>query len=409
MSGISHREMAELWPQLSRLFAALGQTGESVRSVISRKLQASLLVVGACIVCVCYAATAQAPIANVQAPINVILDTDVWGDVDDALALAVAHALHDRREINLVAVTISTDDKWCASYVDLVNTFYGDPQIPVGVARGGVDAEALGRKWPDSKVVPAENYTRLLAERKTAQGSRVYPHRLTDGTKASEAVSLLRKVLAAQPDESVVMIQVGYSTNLARLLDSGADANSALNGLDLIRKKVRLLSIMAGSFGEAKLNGSTIPKGSPEFNVEMDVPSAEKLFSDWPTPIVTSGVEVGWALLYPAQSIEHDYAYVKNHPIAESYHSYHRWSSIGWPHDHPTFDLTSVLYAARPDRNYFSLSKPGRVTVLPDGGSRFDEAENGPHRYLIVSEEQKARALEAMVMLASQPPVRRKP
>jgi hypothetical protein len=44
--------------------------------------------------------------------------------------------------------------------------------------------------------------------------------------------------------------------------------------------------------------------------------------------------------------------------------------------------------------------------VLPDGGSRFDESENGSHRYLILSEAQKARTLEAMVMLVSQPPQR---
>jgi hypothetical protein len=99
-------------------------------------------------------------------------------------------------------------------------------------------------------------------------------------------------------------------------------------------------------------------------------------------------------------------SYVKNHPIAETYRTYAEEQKVSkkWPHDHPTFDLTSVLYAARPDRNYFSLSKPGRITVLADGGSRFDESENGSHRYLIQSEEQKARTLEAMAMLASQPP-----
>jgi len=38
----------------------------------------------------------------------VIFDTDIWSDIDDALALAMLHALHDRHEINLAAVTIST-------------------------------------------------------------------------------------------------------------------------------------------------------------------------------------------------------------------------------------------------------------------------------------------------------------
>jgi len=37
---------------------------------------------------------------------------------------------------------------------------------------------------------------------------------------------------------------------------------------------------------------------------------------------------------------------------------------------------------------------PGRTTVLADGGSRFDESEGGVHRYLILSEEQKAELSE---------------
>jgi len=347
--------------------------------------------------------------AERSAPPNVIFDTDMKGDIDDAMALAIMHALHDRGEINLVAVTVSTEDKWSASYVDLVNTFYRHPQIPVGMVRGGIDTEALRKMC---SCAPS-NYTELLAGRRKNDGSLVYPHRLVDGTKASEAVSILRKTLAAQPDGSVVIVQVGYSTNLARLLDTGADVSCTLNGRDLIKRKVRLLSVMAGTFAEYRFFGTTLPKGSPEFNLMADVPSAQKLFSQWPTPIVASGAEIGLGMLYPAHSIEHDYGYVENHPIAEAYRTFSLRStdasgreiiSFAWPYDYPTWDLTAALYAARPDRNYFSLSKPGRITVLPDGGSRFDEAEDGTHRYLILDEEQKARTLEAMVMLVSQPP-----
>lgn len=40
--------------------------------------------------------------AQRSAPPNVIFSTDMWSDIDDALALAMLHALHERREINLV-------------------------------------------------------------------------------------------------------------------------------------------------------------------------------------------------------------------------------------------------------------------------------------------------------------------
>lgn len=335
---------------------------------------------------------------------RVIFDTDMWSDIDDALALAMLHALEDRGELQLVAVTVNMDEPWCASYVDAIDTFYGHPQIPVGLVHGGKDLEAIRKEFPDDHWPPTE-YTRLISERRNPDGTLTYPHRLIDGSKAPEAVALLRKTLAAQPDGSVVMIEVGYHTNLAGLLDSGGDAASPLGGRDLVAKKVRLLSVMAGNFGDTWVDGRVKPKGTPEFNLMVDVPAAQKVFATWPTPIVDSGFEIGISMLYPAFSIDHDYAYVTNHPIAETYRTYAQETHSGWPHDHATYDLTAVLYAARPGENYFSLSNPGKITVSADGASHFEESEGGGHRYLILNNEQRARALEAMVLLASQPPV----
>jgi hypothetical protein len=165
---------------------------------------------------------------------------------------------------------------------------------------------------------------------------------------------------------------------------------------------------MAGKFADTIEDGKKSPKSQSEFNLRLDVTSAQKLFERWPTPIVDSGFEIGLNMLFPAKSIEDDFSYVRNHPIADSYRTF-TLGPYKWPHDHSTFDLTAVLYAARPDRGYFTLSKPGKITVLPDGSSKFEEIEGGKQRYLILEDSQRARTLEAMVMLASQPPVNCKP
>jgi inosine-uridine nucleoside N-ribohydrolase len=227
------------------------------------------------------------------------------------------------------------------------------------------------------------------SERRRPNGAFVYPHRILDGTEAPEAVSLLRRTLAAQPDGSVVIVQVGFSTNLARLLDTQPDAASPQDGSELVRRKVRLLSVMAGNFSD----------GKPEFNLAQDVPSAVKLFHEWPTPIVVSGFEIGVAMPFPASRLEHDFAYVQDHPVADAYRSY-----MKMPYDRPTWDLTAVLYAVRPDDAYFSLSPPGTITVQPDGGSRFGASASGNHHYLVLTDEQRVKTLEAMIVLASQPP-----
>jgi inosine-uridine nucleoside N-ribohydrolase len=309
-------------------------------------------------------------------PVSLIFDTDMGNDVDDAMALAMIHALQTRRECRLLAVTVTKDNPYASRFVDLMNTFYGRGEIPIGVVRQGMARE-------DGK------YLRQVVTA-TDGGKPRYPHDL-DPNAAPEAVGLLRSVLAAQPDGSVVMVQVGFSTNLTRLLDSPADSAVPVPGRELVRRKVRLLSIMAGAFGEKM-------RGRKEYNVIVDLPAAKKLFTEWPTPIVASGWEIGAAIKHPAQSMREDYAYVTHHPLREAYHYYR-----GLDKDQPTYDLTSVLYAVRPDRGYFDLSPRGRIVVEANGTTSFVPDPSGPHRYLIARPEQVILVREAQVMLCSQP------
>ena len=118
---------------------------------------------------------------------------------------------------------------------------------------------------------------------------------------------LLREVLANQPDQSVVIVQVGFSTNLAQLLDTRADEHSDLEGVELISRKVKHISIMAGTF--TPINNET----HLEYNIVQDIRSAQKLAEEWPTPIYWSGFEVGLAIRYPAVSIAVSYTHLRAH------------------------------------------------------------------------------------------------
>ena len=304
-------------------------------------------------------------LAQAAEPVRLIFDTDIGNDVDDALALAMIHRLETLGEVKLLAVTVTKDCHFAAPYIDAVDTFYGRPKIPIG-------ALPQTGKGKDTPMIqgPVE--------------SGFYPHKLLDQKDAPDAVAVLRQILRKEKDHSVVIAQVGFSTNLARLLQTDRA---------LIERKVRLLSVMAGAF----------PTGPKEFNVVTDIPSASILFSQWPTPIVASGFEIGKAILYPAASIEHDYGYVPHHPVADAYRLY-----MKMPYDRPTWDLTAVLYAVRPDGGYFGLSAPGAITVDAAGVTHFSESPNGRQRYLTVTPEQGRKALEAMIQLASAPPGRQR-
>lgn len=307
---------------------------------------------------------------------KIIFDTDVGNDVDDVLAVSVLHALQSRGECELLAVTITKPDDLAGPFVSALNTFYGRPRIPIGFTHAGLKNEP-------SKFLP-------LAEVKDG-GKLRYPHRLKRSSDAPEATALLRKILSRQPDRSVVLVQVGYFSNFAALLDTPGDAATPLSGRELVQQKVKLLSVMAGSFRTTHHDR--------EYNVVQDLRASKRLATGWPTPVVWSGFEIGIAVPYPAVSIERDFSYVAHHPAAEAYCLYDPP-----PHERPTWDLTSVLYAVRPDRGYFGLSAPGQVTVEEDGFTHFTPAPEGRDRYLILNEAQVVRVKEALVQLASQPP-----
>lgn len=315
-------------------------------------------------------------------PVRLIFDTDITGDVDDVLALAMCHTLSDRGACQLIGVTISKDNPRTASFVDAQNTWYGRPGLPVGVTR---DPQAQRR---ESKYLE-------LAD------SPDYPHDLRDNSSAREAVDLLRELLATSTDGSVTIVSVGIASNLANLLKSAGDAHSPLDGPALIRQKVKRLSIMAGAFTFA--NGTNYHL---EANVINGIGYMQTVAEQWPeeVPVLWSGYEIGENLPFPRRSVAEDFDYHEKHLVREAYllHS-------GPEHDRPCWDQSSVLEAVFPDRGYFGLSALGRVSVGDDGFTRFhpsgkDGKGSRRDRFLRMNPEQRARALEAIVQLTVQPP-----
>jgi len=312
-------------------------------------------------------------------PVPVIFDTDMGNDVDDAFALAMLHSLIDRGECDLLAVTVTKSNPKAAEFVRMVNAWYGHGSIPVGLVENGVTTDD-GRYTADTLHAAAENGFTYEA------------------APAEEAVTVLRRVLAAAEDGSVTIVQTGFSTNLARLLDSPADEISPLTGEELAAKKVKIAQVMAGIFG-----GNFSHK---EYNIVTDVPAAQKFFSRWPTPVQVSGYEIGEAVSLPLASITGDYHYYGWHPITTAHENIcMKWRGelCSWA----TFDLTCVLQGVRPDRGYFAMSEPGTVTVDDDGTTHFTPGPGGRHQYYFIPDAAgKARIQEALIYLCSQPPKR---
>jgi len=300
----------------------------------------------------------------------VIFDTDMGNDVDDLLALVMLLNYHRNGVIRLIGVTVSKANPYAVPYTQMINAYYGYPEIPVGYVYNGAT--------PDTG--------KFLVRALKAFGH--YSPDLDNTTLRREDVPegylLLRKLLAAQPDRSVTLIVVGFQTNLARLLDSGPDEYSPLDGVELVRRKVRLLSVMAGDFERERA----------EYNVRMDIAGAQRVFKDWPGDIVISGYETGLRVRYPVSSILNDFVGRPGHPIPVSYALYKKM-----PYENPVWDLLAVLQAIEPKMKYLRLTKRGTVYCDRDGITRFGKASSGKHRLQVppASEEEIVRIQEALV------------
>ena len=295
--------------------------------------------------------------AQKPGPFPVIFDTDIGNDVDDCLALVILHSFASRGDIRLIAVTITKDNPWAPRLASAINRYYGHPQIPTGVVSNGQTKDDGYLK----KTIEAGHYT--------------YSDRTED------AVALLRRVLEREADGSVVIAQVGFSTNLAHLLE-------APGGRDLVAQKVSRLVVMAGNFAG----------GGAEYNVKTDAPAAQKIARDWPTPIYWSGFEVGSTIKYPAKSVERDFGAPGTNPVADAYRLY-----MKMPYDRETWDLTAALYAVRPNDGYLTASEAGTVSVDDKGNTNFEPRANGLHHILSVNDIQRARILEAFLWLCTEP------
>lgn len=311
--------------------------------------------------------------------LKIIFETDMGNDVDDALALDMLYKYVDAGEIDLLGIMSNKESIYSPEYIDIMNTWYGYLQIPIGIIHDGPECEN-----------DATNYAKSVCLLQNEKGEQLFKRSLKNYDQLPEAHILYRKILSEHPDNSITIISVGFSTNLARLLETPADDISPLTGKELVAKKVKLLSTMAGCFNNNEFF---------EYNVVKDISAAKKVFAEWPTSLVSSPFEVGIAIEYPASSIENDFNWAPTHPMVEAYTSY-----LKMPYNRPTWDLTSVLYAVE-GPSYFNVSPAGTIKVTDKGATLFTPDVEGNRYYLMVDSIQQVNIKHHFTELITKQPV----
>jgi len=281
-------------------------------------------------------------------PFPVIFDSDMGPDYDDVGAIALLHAFADSGYIKILATVASTKYEGVAAVFNILNTYFKRPGLLIGVP---------GPKALDLK--DSQHWTDTLLLN--------YPHKIKKNDEVLSATEVYRKSLASQPDGSVTIITVGFLTNLSDLLQSSPDKYSKLTGKELVRKKVKKLVCMAGSF----------PAGN-EFNVRMDAAASKNVFENWETPILFSGVEIGMKIK-TGLPLVNDRS-IKNSPVKDVF----RISIPLSPQDSAgrmSWDETAVVIAVKGYKPWWNI-QTGKIKIADDGSNTW---ENGSslHSYLI--------------------------
>ncbi len=175
---------------------------------------------------------------------QMILDVDMCGDVDDIMAIRLAEKYGLENKVKLLAVTSNVMGNEDAIAGMLTKEGYGN--VPVGVSPYSNDT-AYPEYWDKFSETVANN-------------------------EKIDAIKLLRRTLA-ESKEPVSIVTTGYLTNIYGLMISQGDEYSPLNGMDLIREKVK----------EMHVTGGVYPSGM-DFNyayVPFAPLSARYVFENW--------------------------------------------------------------------------------------------------------------------------------
>jgi len=299
-----------------------------------------------------------------------IFDTDMCSDCDDVGALALLNMFKKDYGLNVLCVTYSVNNPLGPAAIDIVNQYFGN-------------SFEIGKT---SKNVLPSRYLDKICMLSTSKYS--------DYDSVEDAVSLIRRKLYQAPDKSVKFICTGFFSNVSDLLDSKADIDVPLSGIELVKAKVKEFIIMAGMFNDSGKEISYY--GSPylvEYNVACDVKSAQNFIEKCPVDVIFSDFIIGYQVMTFGPLIKKNQM---DNPITCAYVNFGVTERESW-------DPITMWYGINDDDSLFEKSNPGRISIDDKGNTVFkvsNKAQEVNHYYLkrLKSIEETKNAIDEFVM-----------
>jgi inosine-uridine nucleoside N-ribohydrolase len=316
-------------------------------------------------------------------PTQLILDTDLGGDIDDLGALALLHTLADHQQCEIAAVMSVTPQRPAVAAIAATNAYFGRAQIPIGLPRWTLEdqhtyADAVERAYPDA----------------------------FHAAEKLDAVDLYRRILADAQPASVAIATIGQLFHLDHLLQSGADERSPLSGVELVATKVSRLVCMGGQ--HPRTSG---PRVDPNF-AGYDRPGVtRRVFERARCPLIVCTCDLG----------ERHNGYgtgarlnelPDRHPLRIGYSHFFRHSP-DWVNEPVTdhirpwsiWDQITAMFAATPNTPWLGVDWSQQCFIDDRGASHWDTPVNRATGRLInrVSAAQLANDVIEPLMLGERP------
>lgn len=294
---------------------------------------------------------------------NIILDTDLGGDCDDASAIALVNKFYNDGKINVLGMTYSNSHLAGACLTRAINAYYGND-----FRTGMLENDVLNIPYIKDFSTEA---LKILGVSLTKKG-------------IENANDTIYDLLTKSKDKSVTFVCIGQLKNVGDFLNYDFNGTS---GADIFNAKVETLYIMGGWFnqpGEYYMSGDEKLYG--EYNLITDLGSAKTVMNKVDTEIVFCDFDAGVGVLTFGK-FSSDYN--PRNPVSVSYKLFENGPRHSW-------DPLTVLYAVVGDNEYFG-SERGRVTLTDKGRTLFekDEKANARKMYLKKSKEETAEYLES--------------
>lgn len=288
---------------------------------------------------------------------TLIIDTDIGGDCDDAGALALANIFYLNGKINIACMTYTTSSKYGPANIDAINKYYGN-HFEIGMTpRKDFHLEH-------------HRFQEVLAKE---FDNDFYDKEKDVTIKAQDGIKLLRKKLNESPDSSVTIVCIGQLNNASDLLDSLGDEYSPLDGVQLVKKKVKEFVVMGGLFSETNepiyFEGNVY---STEYNIACDIISAQNFVSKCPVKIYFVDFLTGYKIKTGLKLLEQNNI---NNPVTKAYQLFQNGPRQSW-------DLLTVWFAVFGKCNFFKVTKEGSVSISDNGTTSFTEDIKSGH-YLV--------------------------